>query len=146
MNRVDIRAEEVPIPHWKGAAGNYIKSILNNLGHKDWTVSVLLCNNKYIKTLNSEYRNKNEPTDVLSFPLGEKGPGGAYLAGDIVLSLDALNENVNFFKVPLDEELRRLLVHGILHLSGYDHETNESGEPMLIKQEEILLGITERII
>ena len=146
MNRVEIRTEEVPPPYWSRAAGRFVKSVLNKLDHNNWDVSVLLCNNRYIKSLNAEYRNKDEPTDILSFPLGEKGPDGRYLAGDLVISLDALEENADFFNVSLDEELRRLLVHGLLHLSGYDHITNGVGEPMLEKQEEILSQLTEKIL
>ena len=146
MNRVDIRAEEVPLPYWDKAAGSFIQSVLKALGQNNWELSVLLCNNKYIKSLNAVYLNKDEATDVLSFPLGEQSPGGSILAGDLVISLDALGENAGFFKVSEDEELRRLIVHGILHLSGYDHSTNEATEPMLIKQEEILAQITEKIL
>ena len=146
MNRVDVRAEEVPLPSWAKAAKKFIRKALAALGRKDWDLSVLFCNNRYIKSLNAQYRNKNEPTDVLSFPLGETSPAGRYLAGDIVISLDALEENTRFFKVSADEELRRLMVHGILHLSGNDHATNSAEEPMLILQEEILAGVTESIL
>ena len=142
MNRVLFRAEEVPLPPWTEAAGGFVQKILTTLGRKNWEVSVLFCNNRFIKSLNAQYRNKDEPTDVLSFFLGETGPDGlggrVYLAGDIAISLDALEENARFFRVSEDEELRRLLIHGILHLSGYDHATNKAEEPMLKTQEEIL--------
>jgi len=146
MNRVFFRAEELPLPRWTKAAGSFVKKVLENLGLKNWEVSVLFCNNRYIKTLNSQYRNKDEPTDVLSFPLGEtvaggKGRASRYLAGDIVISLDALAENARLFRVSEDEELRRLLIHGILHLSGEDHATNKAEEPMLKTQENILAAL-----
>ena len=146
MNKVLFRAEELPLPSWTAAAGSFIKTVLGKLGMKNWELSVLFCSNRYIRSLNARYRNKDEPTDVLSFPLGETSPGGQYLAGDIVVSLDALEENAALFSVSADEELRRLLVHGILHLSGEDHATNKAGEPMLVNQEEILTLVTERII
>lgn len=138
MNKVSLRAEEVPLPEWTGAASGFIKSVLKILGRKNWELSVLFCNNRFIKSLNAQYRNKNEATDVLSFPLGEESPGGCFLAGDIVISLDALEENSKVFKVSKDEELRRLLIHGILHLAGEDHASNSAEEPMLKTQEEIL--------
>ena len=146
MNHVELRSEEVPPPPWSGAAGSFVNKVLDELGRKNWELSVLFCNNSYIKSLNARYRNIDEPTDVLSFPLGEKSPSGRYLAGDIVISLDALEENIRFFKVSKNEELRRLLVHGILHLTGEDHATNKAGEPMLKTQEEILSLVTERIL
>ena len=138
MNTVLFNAEGIPLPPWTKAAGDFIKSALETIDQNNWELSVLFCDNLYIKSLNAQYRNKDEPTDVLSFPLGETGPGGRFLAGDIVISLDALEENTRFFKVSGDEELRRLLVHGILHLAGYEHSTNEPKEPMLALQESIL--------
>ena len=139
MNKVLFHAEDVPLPSWTKEAGAFIEKVLESIGHKDWEVSVVFCSNRYIKTLNAHYRNKDEPTDVLSFSLGETDANtGRYLAGDIVLSLDALEENARFFDVAADEEMRRLFVHGILHLSGEDHATNEPEEPMLKRQEEII--------
>ena len=146
MNRVDFSAEELPHPPWEKAAHNFIQRVLSELGLKNWDLSVLFCNNRFIKSLNARYRNKDEPTDVLSFPLGETSPKGRYLAGDIVISLDALEENSKFFNVSADEELRRLIVHGILHLSGEDHITNEKGESMLKTQEKILALFGESLI
>ena len=146
MNRVEIRAEGLPLPSWTKAAQSYIQKVLTGLEKKNWDVSVLFCNNSYIKNLNAEFRRKDEATDILSFPLGEMSPSGRYLAGDIVISLDALEENVRFFKVSKDEELRRLLVHGILHLSGEDHKTRKAQEPMLETQEEILVRIKSEAI
>ena len=146
MNRVEFSAEEVPLPLWIKSAGIFIRSVLKNLKKDKWDLSVLFCNNSYIRSLNAKYRKKDEPTDVLSFPLGETSPSGRYLAGDIVVSLDALEENTGFFNVSGNEELRRLLVHGILHLAGEDHKTNGAFESMLKKQEEILSIVTEKIL
>ena len=146
MNRVFFASRDVPLPPWTGAAGSFIKSVLKRLGLKDWELSVLFCNNKYIKSLNAEYRNRDEATDVLSFPIGEMSPSGTFMAGDLVISLDALKENARFFGVSEDEELRRLLVHGILHLSGEDHATNGIEEPMLETQEELLACIPENVL
>ena len=144
----------MPLPPWTKAAGDFAKRVLKTLDLKNWEISVLFCDNRYIKSLNAQYRNKDEATDILSFPQGETFPAGKgrfsgagpYPAGDIVISLDALEENARFFQVPVDEELRRLLVHGILHLSGEDHATNGTKEPMLKIQEEILTALAgERI-
>ena len=146
MNRVEIRAEEVQLPAWVKKAENYIQLVLSSLGQDNWDLSVLLCGNKYIKSLNKEYRNKDEATDVLSFPLGEKNRTGRFIAGDIVISLDALEENTEYFNVSRDEELRRLLIHAILHLTGEDHGTNKPEEAMLKTQEDLLNNIKAGII
>ncbi|GHV77913.1 endoribonuclease YbeY [Spirochaetia bacterium] len=140
MNRAAISAEEVPLPaHIQG----FILKVLDRLGKDRWDLSVLFCNNAYIKALNSRFRSIDEPTDVLSFALGtgytdETTGETRFLPGDIIISLETLAENARYFQVPEDEELRRLLIHGILHLDGMDHETNEGFEPMLKLQEEIL--------
>lgn len=150
MNRVDISAEEVPLPPWSAAAAAFGIKALDFLGKDRWDLSLLFCNNAYIRSLNARYRDKDEATDVLSFALAEtaEDAGGErrYLPGDIVISLEALEENARYFRVSQDEELRRLLVHGILHLDGQDHGTNESGEPMLCLQESILAGLSSENI
>jgi probable rRNA maturation factor len=146
MNKILFRAEEIPMPPWTKAAESFIQSVLKTLGHNNWELSVLFCNNSFIKSLNAQYRSKDEATDVLSFSLGEKGNSGRFIAGDIVISIDALEENARFFKVSADEELRRLLVHGILHLSGKDHATNGTEEPMLKIQEEILAAYASEYV
>jgi probable rRNA maturation factor len=124
-------------PSWRGRAVSFIGRVLAFLGRDNWELSVLFCGNSYIRDLNSRYRGLDEPTDVLSFPLGEKA-GDSYLPGDIVISLETLEENARRFKVSPDEELRRLLIHGILHLDGMDHVSNAPEEPMLKRQEGIL--------
>ena len=146
MNRVAINVEEVPPPAWKVRAESFILRVLERLGRDRWDLSVLFCGNSYIESLNTQYRNKEEATDVLSFKLGE-ALGDRYLPGDIVISLETLRENAEYFQVSEDEELRRLLVHGILHLDGLDHDTNEPEEPMLQLQEKLLCDLTgERIL
>jgi probable rRNA maturation factor len=134
------------MPPWVQAAHSYVQKILEKLALEDWELSVLFCNNRYIKSLNAQFRNKDEATDVLSFPLGEQSPEGRFLAGDIVISLEALEENARFFKVSQDEELRRLLIHAILHLSGEIHAGNEAEEPMLKIQEKLLAQVGEKIL
>jgi probable rRNA maturation factor len=144
MNQAAIHAEKIPLPPWSGMARAYVLRILELLGKEGWELSVLFCNDAYIRSLNARYRRKDEATDVLSFPLGESAGGegeSRFLPGDIVISLESLRENARYFEIPEDEELRRLLIHGILHLNGMDHATNEKTEPMLELQEKILADL-----
>jgi len=141
MNNVVIDAQETPLPSWSDNACRFTLKILDELKRDNWELSILFCTDKIITDLNSKYRNKNEPTDILSFNMGETvkyGENTVYLPGDIVISLDTLRENARYFQIPEDEELRRLLIHGILHLDGMDHQTLNLDEPMLALQEEIL--------
>ncbi|MDR1099017.1 MAG: rRNA maturation RNase YbeY [Treponema sp.] len=150
MNRVAVNAGEIPLPPWTDAVYRYALKVLEELGKDNWDLSVLFCNDAYIQSLNARYRRKNEATDVLSFSLGESfdGEGGEtrFLPGDIVISLETLRENARYFEIPEDEELRRLLIHGILHLNGMDHKTNEITEPMISLQEKILTDLAGEFI
>jgi probable rRNA maturation factor len=141
MNRVTVNAEEVVLPKWSASMRGFALKVLDEIKRDNWELSILLCGDKTITALNSQYRNKFEPTDILSFALGEtiRERGKTfYLPGDIVISLDTLRENAKYFEEGEDEELRRLLIHGILHLDGMDHKTTDKEEPMLAFQEEIL--------
>jgi probable rRNA maturation factor len=151
MNRVEISAEEVPLPPWSARANDFVLKVLNRLGRDRWDLSMLFCNNEYIRSLNARFRNSDESTDVLSFSQGDSYADEAageqrFLAGDIVVSLETLAENAAYFQVSQDEELRRLLIHGILHLDGMDHQTNEGEEPMLKLQETILAELSGETI
>jgi probable rRNA maturation factor len=149
MNRAEVRAEEVPLPAWAASLAAFSVKALDTLGKDNWDLSILLCADAYIKQLNARYRGRDEATDALSFPLGDTypdGQGGRFLAGDIVISPETIKENSRYFEVSFDEELRRVIIHGILHLSGMDHASNESGEPMLLLQEEILKKTEEHIL
>jgi probable rRNA maturation factor len=150
MNTVSVSAEDAPLPLWSGALENFALKALDEIKRDNWELSVLLCGDKFITALNGQYRGRREATDILSFRMDAEtldDDGSHYLPGDIVISLDTLRENARYFQTSEDEELRRLLIHGILHLDGMDHETNDSEEPMLALQEEILKKLcNERII
>ena len=107
---------------------------------KNWEVSVLFCTDNYIKQLNNRYRGKDEPTDVLSFLQDDKEDitKEIFYAGDIVVSIETITKQAERFKVKVKEELARMLIHGVLHLCGEEHETNNEEEPMLLIQEKIL--------
>jgi probable rRNA maturation factor len=142
MNGVEISVEGIGTPPWLERAREFALAVLDRLGKDAWDLSILICDDSFIRGLNRQYRDKDEATDVLSFEQGDsyRDPEGVerILAGDIVISLDALARNAEEFGISRDDELRRLIVHGILHLSGMDHEDNESTRPMLVLQEELI--------
>ena len=141
MNKIVINTQEIPQPVWSDSIADFALKVLDEINRDNWELSLLLCDDTTIKNLNSQYRGKNEPTDILSFTLDETIQDGdkiVYLPGDIVISLDTLRKNAKYFKISEDEELRRLLIHGILHLDGMEHKTIGLNEPMLVLQEEIL--------
>jgi probable rRNA maturation factor len=145
MNEVEISVEGIGTPPWLEQARDFALAVLARQGKDGWDLSILICDDAFIRGLNRQYRDKDEATDVLSFEQGEnyRGPEGTerFLAGDIVISLDGLSRNAEEFGISKDEELRRLITHGILHLSGMDHEDNDPSRSMLLLQEEILRGL-----
>lgn len=104
--------------------------------------SVTFVTDDEIQELNREYRNIDSPTDILTFRLSDGDddfPQYDDELGDIFISLESMKRNAESFGVESRDELRRLLLHGILHLRGMDHATNDfASEPMLIEQERIL--------
>ena len=93
--------------------------------------------------MNKNYRGKNYPTDVLSFSTAPDFPVVTDYIGDIFISVETAKRNADADKISLKQELITLLVHGILHLSGYDHEntTKEKAKMMMKKQRELLLEV-----
>lgn len=150
MNRVEVAIEGVSEPVWLPRLTSFAEKAIARLGRDGWDLSLLVCDDATIRALNAQYRDKDESTDVLSFELGEKVMdmelGERWAAGDIAISLDTLAVNAAYFGVSQDEELRRLVVHGILHLDGMDHEDNDPSRPMLKLQEELLADLGEERI
>ncbi|MDR0306577.1 MAG: rRNA maturation RNase YbeY [Chitinispirillales bacterium] len=77
---------------------------------------LILCSDYFIRKLNRQYRGKDKPTDVLSFEFSDQD-----LLGEIYISLQRAKTQARSYGLTYDEELKRLLVHGLLHLMGYDH-------------------------
>ncbi len=107
------------------------EEILRHYGKEKESVTVLLCGNRLIKKLNKEYLSKDRETDVISFPIDEVVEEGKYL-GDIAISVPYAEKSAKEMGESLENELKRLIIHGILHLLGWDHE-KDSGE---MKKEE----------
>lgn len=108
-------------------------------------VSVRFVDNEQIRELNSQFRNIDKETDVLSFPLGENGvydvnyDTGAKLLGDIVISVPKAVEQAELYNHPLQREIGFLTVHSMLHLLGYDHEKGGLEEVHMREKEETVL-------
>ena len=101
---------------------NAATRILELLKRDHTELSVALIGNGEMRKLNSRYRKKHYPTDVLSFPAAAGMPGGLQLLGDVIISVDKAREQAKERGRSLDEEMTTLLIHGVLHLVGYDHE------------------------
>jgi probable rRNA maturation factor len=100
----------------------------------DPEVTLAFVNNKTIQELNREFLKKNVPTDVLSFPLGEKGADGKHYMGDIIISVPKALEQASNQAHSLERELEILTIHGFLHLLGYEHFKGLEKEEKKIKK------------
>lgn len=157
MNRVYVSMQdEMKQPEWFDLITDFEQKVLEKLNYDGEEISILFCNDAFIQELNKNYRQIDNPTDILSFENGEEytdEEGKKWVsAGDIIISIDTLKKNSEYFEVSENEELKRLLIHGTLHLNGMDHgeehiEKNSSpSDPMLKLQEEILASFNDIIL
>lgn len=117
-----------------GIAG-FTQALLDKQNHGHHCVSILFTNDEAIQELNKQYRNKDKATDVLSFPaMPHQHPEMAPMLGDIVISVDTAARQAQDIGQPLTTELRFLVLHGLLHLMGYDHETDD-GEMLALQSQ-----------
>ena len=119
-----------------------IEATITNAGlvvPKDAELSLLICDDNLIQELNGQWRGKHNPTNVLSF----SGDNSSPLLGDIVISVDTVQREAALENKIVEDHITHLIVHGFLHLFGYDHESEVEAEEMENLETQILgeLGI-----
>ena len=126
------------LSRWLGRIGDA-------LGIADKKISVILTGDDAIHAINKRYRGKDRPTDVISFaygespaPIGHKGQGAF---GDVFISLDRCRAQSLEYSVGFREELARLVVHGLCHLAGYDHERGGKKAAAMRRREEEMIAL-----
>lgn len=155
-NRVFVSVQEkMDEPVWLCKVEPFVQKALKRIGYDGEELSLLFCDDAFIQELNKNYRQIDSATDVLSFENGdeyEDEEGTWFCAGDIIISVETLPKNATYFEVDENSELKRLLVHGLLHLNGMDHgdEHIEKGVApegeMLVLQEQILEELKDEIL
>ncbi len=118
LNQTEDRIPRKFVKEWVGQVYKNLKKQKILIKEKD--LIVVFVSTSKMKNLNSQFRGKNKPTDILSFEPIEDG-----VLGELVLCLPVLKKQAKAHKLTLNEEIGYMLIHGILHLLGYDHETNE---------------------
>ena len=153
MNTIDISYEKdsfrklAPPRYVRG----YLDKVLAELSLNNVEFSVSFIDEDHMHDMNKEFRNIDDSTDILSFAAEDEEDGFTFISagrrkrvlGDILICPQVLSRNAASFGVTENEELRRLLIHGVLHLSGDNHSTNDPSEPMLIRQEAVLKKLGE---
>jgi len=112
------------------------KTILHREGVKKANLSIVFVTSQKIRNLNKEYLGRSYATDVLAFDLSERG--SKTLQGDIIISTDAVIKNARLFNIDQSEELSLYVIHGILHLLGFDDHRQIDIKKMRKKEEEML--------
>ncbi|MFN2527527.1 MAG: rRNA maturation RNase YbeY [Candidatus Baltobacteraceae bacterium] len=112
------------------------KKLLAAVDERQSALSISFVDDQEIRELNRAHRGKDKPTDVLSFPLWEEGDAhlGERLLGDVVISVDTARRQAAEYDASLEAEINRLLIHGVLHVMGHDHE--EAAERKEMRAEE----------
>jgi probable rRNA maturation factor len=116
------RQDRVPVDRRKiGAAA---RRILKTLGYEGYELTVVLADDRAITRLNRQYFHRNRPTNVISFPMMDDSPVSlrSRILGDVVISAETAQRDAGEAGEKAEEEILFLMIHGILHLAGYDHE------------------------
>ncbi len=134
----------MPVELVRRAAGRKISSrrlklvalaLLQLAKREEAELSLALVGNAEMQKLNARYRHKDYPTDVLSFPAAKNLPRETPLLGDVIISVDKAAEQAKEQQRTLDQEIATLLIHGIVHLLGYDHERSAKDARIMTRME-----------
>ena len=124
-----------------------VAHVLDALNYADFDIGILVTTNKTIRIYNARYRNKDKATDILSFSYHTDLKPGKRIRvtseedknlGDLILSFEYIHTSAQELNVSFMDRLKLLLVHGILHLLGYDHETDQQFRTMQKKESSIV--------
>jgi len=118
------------------------ETVLNRVPDLDGGVALLLTGDSRVQSLNAEFRNQDKSTNVLSFPSGDDSPD---FLGDIALAYETCMQEANTAALPLADHAAHLIIHGLLHLVGYDHQSDEDARIMELLETELLaeMGIAD---
>lgn len=121
-----------------GRVRRSLKRLLKELGFKDSEVSLLLVDDDQIREINKSYFQRDRPTNVISFAMTEGAFGDVHpeILGDIILSVETAARDAVAYDIDFMDEVEFLLIHGLLHLVGYNHENVESREAEKMKKME----------
>ena len=140
---IDDRQKEYKIVNAK--LQKRAQAILNALGSPEGELSILIIDDSEIKTLNKNYLNRSGPTNVIAFPMkeGDFSEINPQLLGDVVISTETAGREALQSGISTEERFTQLLVHGILHLFGFDHEKSEQDARKMDKKSNELLRLIE---
>lgn len=107
----------------------WIKDTIRQENQQLGNLNFIFCSDAYLHQINLEYLNHDTYTDIITFPYSDSS-----VEGDIYISIDRIKENADKFKVSFENELNRVIIHGVLHLLGYKDKSNKEKEQMTLKE------------
>ena len=124
------------------------RAILDALDFPDGELSILLVDDQQIETLNIEYLNRKGPTNVIAFCMreGQFNDITPNLLGDVVISVETAKKEAHAANISMQKRFNQLLIHGILHLLGYDHEKNQQEAKRMEEKSNELLALLDKIV
>ena len=142
---IDNRQNKHKVP--LGKVRQQAQAVLNALDCPDGELSILVVDDAEIEILNTKYLNRRRPTNVIAFPMqeGEFSDVNPKLLGDVVISIDTTQKEAELAEISMEIRFTQLIVHGILHLLGYDHETTESEAQEMENKSNELIKLIETI-
>jgi len=139
---ITYHVEEIKMPVFpKRKTSHWIKSVTEKYSKRVGDISIIFCNDEKILEINKEYLNHNYYTDIITFDYSEKN----VISGDIFISVDTVKTNAEKFKDTFYKELYRVIIHGILHLTGIDDKGN-GARAIMEKNENEALAMLGKII
>ena len=127
--------EDTKIPKFQRRLySNWIKSIVNKYGYKLGEINYIFCSDKYILEINRQYLNHDYFTDIITFNYNND----KLISSDIYISIDTVAKNAEYYHVNFEIELNRVMIHGILHLLGFDDKSEDEKIVMRKKEDEAL--------
>ena len=114
---------------------NWINNVILSESKSIGEINYIFCDDSYLLNINQQYLNHDTFTDIITFNYNDK----FVINGDIFISVDRVQENAHIFNVDFDTELRRVIIHGVLHLCGFNDKTTEESTLMREKENEKLL-------
>lgn len=125
----------------KRLTSQWLKLVAQAESKKLGAVSVIFCSDNYLLDINKKYLNHDYFTDIITFDYCE----GDLISGDLFISIDSVKDNSEFFKSCFEDELNRVIVHGVLHLIGYDDHT-ESDVAVMRSKEDFYLNFRSTLL
>lgn len=129
------------LPGKKTYLTNWIKSVIAAEKRKPGEINFIFCSDAHLITINRQYLQHDDYTDIITFDYCEDKK----IIGDIFISIERIKENAEKFKVPVNTELHRVIIHGVLHLCGYKDKTPEHKKQMTQREDDCLATRDEQL-